>query len=136
MPIHDVYDQTLKIMARNYTPVFLHLAFPDTPVQLLGAVENVELALPTRPVDFVQRVEYDGQEYLLHLEFQLRHEAHFPRRLCYYHGALAEQFDLPVLTLVLYLRPRQAPLRARGPRSTPCHRTWATTPDGCSPPGR
>lgn len=110
MSIHDVFDQTLKIMARNYTAVFLQLAFPDIPVRLLGTVANVELALPVRPVDFLHRVEYDGQEYLLHIEFQLRHEANFPRRLCSYYGALTEQFDLPVLTLVLYLRPRQAPL--------------------------
>jgi hypothetical protein len=110
MPIRNVYDQTLKIMARNYTEVFLRLAFPETPVQLLGTLENVELSLPVRPVDFVHRVAYEGQEYLLHIEFQLLHETDFPRRLCGYYGALTEQFDLPVLTLVLYVRPRQSAL--------------------------
>jgi predicted transposase YdaD len=110
MPIHNIYDRTLKIMARHYTHVFLALAFPETPVRLLGTLENVELSLPVRPVDFIHRIEYEGQEYLLHLEFQLRHETDFPRRLCGYYGALTEQFDLPVLTLVLYVRPRQAAL--------------------------
>lgn len=60
MPIHDIFDQTLKIMARNYTQVFLRLAFPDAALQILGTMENVELALPIRPVDFIQRVEYAG----------------------------------------------------------------------------
>jgi hypothetical protein len=110
MPIRNVYDQTLKIMARKYAQVFLNLAFPDTPVQLLGTLENVELALPVHPVDFIHRVEYEGQEYLLHIEFQLVHEKDFPKRLCYYYGALSEQFDLPVLALVLYVRPRRAAL--------------------------
>ncbi len=110
MPIHNIFDQTLKIIARNYADVFLRLAFPDTPVHLIGTDLNVELALPVRPVDFIHRVEYEGQEYVLHIEFQLQHEADFPRRLCSYHGALTEQFKLPVLTLVLYLQARQAPL--------------------------
>ena len=99
MPIRNIFDQTLKIMARNYTHVFLHLAFPDQPVRLLGTVENVELALPVHPVDFVHRVEYEGQEYLLHIEFQLVHENDFPKRLCYYYGALGELFDLPVTSV-------------------------------------
>ena len=108
MTIHDIFDQTLKIIAREYTDVFLRLAFPGLKVRLLGTVQNVEIALPIRPVDFVHRVEYEGQEYLLHIEFQLRHDGDFPRRLCAYYGALTDQFDLPVLTLVLYLQPRQA----------------------------
>ncbi|HHN94507.1 MAG TPA: hypothetical protein ENK17_07045, partial [Anaerolineae bacterium] len=88
MTIHDLFDQTLKIIAREYTEVLLRLAFPGREVRLLGRVENVEIALPIRPVDFVHRVEYEGQEYLLHIEFQLRHEADLPRRLCSYHGTL------------------------------------------------
>jgi hypothetical protein len=104
----DLFDQTLKIIARNYAGTFLKLAFPDIPVRLLGVTENVELSLPSRPVDFVHRVEYEGQEYILHLEFQLEHEAGFPQRMCSYYGLLTEQFKLPVLSLALYLSPRKA----------------------------
>jgi hypothetical protein len=106
----DLFDQTLKIIARNYAGTFLQLAFPNIPVRLLGTAENVELSLPSRPVDFVHRVEYEGQEYILHLEFQYEHEADFPQRMCAYYGLLTEQFKVPVLSLALYLNPRKAAL--------------------------
>lgn len=104
----NIFDQTLKIIARNYADVFLRLAFPDLSIQLIGTEENVELALPMRSVDFVHRITHKGEPYLLHVEFQLKHEIDLPQRLHSYNGALAEQFDLPVVTLVLYLRPRQS----------------------------
>lgn len=106
----NLFDRTLKIIGRNYADLLLRLAFPDIPAQLVGTLENVELSLPVRPVDFVHRIEHAGQEYLLHIEFQLEHKADFPRRMHSYHGALTEQFKLPVLTLALYLRPRSSPL--------------------------
>ena len=104
----NLFDQTLKIIARNYAGTFLQLAFPGLAIRLLGTVENVELALPSRPVDFVHRVEYESQEYILHLEFQYEHEAGFRQRMCGYYGLLTEQFQLPVLSLALYLNPRKA----------------------------
>jgi len=107
----NIFDQTLKIITRHYADLLLRLAFPDAPVRLLGTLENVEIALPIHPVDFVHRVEYRGQEYILHIEFQLEHRANFPRRMCIYHGMLTEQFNMPVLTLVMYLKPRQASLQ-------------------------
>lgn len=108
LPKINLFDQTLKIIARNYAATFLRLAFPDKPIHLLGTVENVELVLPIRPVDFVHRVAHENQEYILHLEFQLEHEPSFPRRMGLYHNLLAEQFNLPVLSLALYLKPRKA----------------------------
>ena len=106
----NIFDRTLKIIARNYADLLLRLAFPDVPVRLVGTLENVELSLPVRAVDFVHRVEYEAQEYILHLEFQLEHQAGFPRRMCGYYGALTEQFEQPVMTLALYLKPRQSPV--------------------------
>jgi len=106
----SVFDRALKIIARHYADTLLDLAFPDLPVRLVGTVENVELALPARRVDFAHRVEHEGEEYLLHIEFQLKHEAELPRRMHLYHALLGEQFGLPVLSLVLYLQPRQGPL--------------------------
>ncbi|MEA3309072.1 MAG: hypothetical protein U9Q70_06130 [Chloroflexota bacterium] len=106
----NIFDRTLKIIARNYASTFLEMAFPELSLRLVGTLENVEISLPVRPVDFVHRLEYEGQEYLLHLEFQLEHEADFPRRMCRYYGLLTTQFELPVISLVLYLRPRQSEL--------------------------
>jgi len=106
----DIFDRTLKIIARDYAGLLLRLAFPNTPVRLLGVLENVELSLPVHPVDFVHRIEHGGQEHILHLEFQLEHQADFPRRMCSYYGALVEQFKLPVVAIALYLKPRRSPI--------------------------
>jgi hypothetical protein len=87
-PTVNLFARTLKVIARNHAALFLPLALPGAPVQLLGTLETVELSLPGRPVDFIHRIGYKEQEHILHLEFQLKHEADFPRRMCSYHGAL------------------------------------------------
>ncbi|MDQ3249162.1 MAG: hypothetical protein M3Q45_08140, partial [Chloroflexota bacterium] len=106
----NIFDRSLKVLARNHADLFLRLALPDLPVQLVGKLENVELSLPVQPVDFVHRVVYAGQEHLLHIEFQWEHFTDFPRRMCSCHGALTQQFKLPVLSFAFYLKYRQAPL--------------------------
>jgi predicted transposase YdaD len=106
----NIFDRTLKIISRNYADCLLRLAFPNIPIRLIGTLENIELSLPVQPVDFVHRIEDQGQEHILHIEFQLEHENEFPRRMCSYYGALTKQFDLPVVTLALYLRPRKSPI--------------------------
>ena len=40
----NIFDRTLKIIARNYADLLLRLAFPDVPVRLVGTLENVELS--------------------------------------------------------------------------------------------
>lgn len=108
----NLFDQTLKIIGRNYAASLLRLALPGVQARLLGTLENVELSLPVRPVDFLHRIECEGQECILHIEFQLEHEADFPRRMHSYHGALSEQFKIPVLSVALYLSPRLSELPA------------------------
>ena len=106
----NLFDQTLKIIGRNYADSLLRLALPGVRARLLGTLENVELSLPVRPVDFLHRIECEGQEHILHIEFQLEHEADFPRRMHSYHGALSEQFKIPVVSVALYLSPRLSEL--------------------------
>lgn len=78
MPKIHIFDRSRKVIARNHADLFLRLALPYAPIQLLGQPENVEVSLPVQPVDFVHRTLIDGQEHLLHLEFQLEHFADFP----------------------------------------------------------
>jgi len=103
----NIFDRTLKIMARNHAATFLKLAFPEQPIRLTGTLQNVELSLPVRPVDFVHKVIYQGDEYLFHLEFQLKHNDELPQRTFITSAELTHQFDLPVLTVILYLQPRE-----------------------------
>lgn len=106
----NVFDRVLKILARNYADSFLQLLLPNVSLRLVGTLENVELAIPEERVDFVHRVQWEEQEYLLHIEFQSEHRADVPERLFVYSALLTKQMGLPVITLVLYLRPREAPL--------------------------
>jgi len=66
----NIFDKVLKIIGRNYADDFLKVAFPNMPVMLVGTEENVEISLPEQPVDFMHRINYDGNEYILHIEFQ------------------------------------------------------------------
>jgi hypothetical protein len=103
----NIFDRTLKIMARNHADIFLRLAFPDKKTRLIGVVENVEISVSVKPVDFVHRVLFEGEESILHLEFQLEHQAGLPRRTFITSAELTDQFKRQVLSLILYLRPHQ-----------------------------
>ncbi len=104
------FDRVLKVLARDYADAFLQLVLPDVPLELVGVLENVELTVPEGRVDFVHRVLWEEQEYLLHIEFQVTHRADFPKRMFVYSALLTKQMDLPVITLVIYLAPRKKPL--------------------------
>lgn len=104
-----IYDRILKILARHYPEGFIRLALPGIRLQLTGTVENVELAVPSQWVDFVHRFETaPGEEFIFHLEFQTRYEPDFPRRMFVYSALLTVQFDLPVVSMALFLTPRLA----------------------------
>lgn len=106
----NIFDRTLKIIARNHAGTFLRLAFPDKETELLGVVENVEISLSVKPVDFVHRILYEEEERIFHLEFQLDHQADLPQRTFITSAELTDLFKEQVLSLILYLKPRQAPM--------------------------
>jgi len=106
----NVFDRVLKVIGRDYASLFLKLAFPELNLRLVETLENVEMTLPEKRVDFIHKVEWEDEEYLLHLEFQLRHRADFPRRMFHYSAMLSLQFGMPVLSLALYLEPRKKPI--------------------------
>jgi hypothetical protein len=106
----NVFDRVLKVLAREYVPQFLELALPGTPLQVVGTLENVELALPEERLDFAHRLVYGEHEYVLHIEFQTEHRADTPQRLFVYSALLTRQLRLPVLTVVFYLTRRSVPL--------------------------
>ncbi len=106
MATFNLFDRALKVLACHYAETFLRLAFPDAAVQVVGTEANVELALPEKWVDFIHRVRFNGREYVFHLEFQLEHRADLPKRVFIYSAGLTDKYDLPVVTLVLYLERR------------------------------
>ena len=111
MPIRDLFDRVLKVLARDYPRAFIEIAFPGIPFRLVARLQNVELGLPARRVDFVHRLlDPDGNEYLFHIEFQTRHEVSVPRNLFVYSALLTAQFDLPVISTVFHVMPRRKAL--------------------------
>jgi hypothetical protein len=48
----NIFDRTLKILARNHAATFLRLAFPNHNLQLLGTEENVEAITQVLKVSF------------------------------------------------------------------------------------
>jgi predicted transposase YdaD len=107
---HEIkpFDRALKIIGRNSPQTWLRLAFPNQPIELIGTLENVELSLPEQWVDFIHRVRIGSQEYLLHIEFQYQHRRDFPKRVFIYSAELTDQFQLPVISIVLYLKRRKS----------------------------
>ena len=111
MPIRDIFDRVLKVLARDYPRAFVEVALPEAPFRLVERLQNVELGLPTRRVDFIHRLlDPDGNEYLFHIEFQTRHDAYVPRKLFIYSALLTVKFELPVISTVFYVMPRRKAL--------------------------
>ena len=104
----NLFDRVMKILGRHYAESFLKLAFPDTDFQLVGTLENVEITLPDRRADFLHRLQVDGEEYLLHFEFQLQHRTDYPRNVFTFSGGLTDQHQKPTITIVLYLERRES----------------------------
>ncbi len=49
-------DRASKLVFKEYADLLLKLAFPDQKVRVVNVEENVEINLPTRPVDMVMTI--------------------------------------------------------------------------------
>jgi hypothetical protein len=45
MAEYHLFDRTLKIPARDHAELFVRLALPGAPVELIGSPQNVEISL-------------------------------------------------------------------------------------------
>jgi hypothetical protein len=108
----NLFDRVLKILARHYAEAFVRLAFPNRQIQLVGTLENVEVTLPDRRVDFLHQLLAGDREYLLHFEFQFEHKTDYPRDVFTYSAELTDQHKKPVISIVLYLERRESPIPA------------------------
>lgn len=108
MAITKPYDHIMKILARTYPEYFLELIFPGLPIQLVGTLDNVELALEIDRVDFLHQINIRGDDAFLHIDFEHRHKGPFPQRMFSYNGMLTElKKPIPVISVPIYLKPRQ-----------------------------
>jgi len=102
----NVIDRSLKALARRYPEPFAKVVLGSTEGVTVATIENPEINLPERRLDFVYGLHVDDGEYLLHLEFQLEHEADLPERMVVYHALLTAAYRRPVISAVIYLQRR------------------------------
>jgi predicted transposase YdaD len=93
------YDNVLKSLIegheREMVPVFLQEA------EFLQVL-NVEVLRPPLRVDRVYKVWYRDQEHILHLEFESGADSKMSYRLLSYHAYFLEQYELPVISIIVY----------------------------------
>ena len=88
------------------------------PVLLPGAVYeetlNVEISRSMMRADKVFKILYCGEEHVLHLEFETGSDKNLHSRLLVYNAVLYQDYQLPVITIVVYpfkVEPAVSPLR-------------------------
>ena len=101
------YDAVSKIIVQTYPEDVLFFAFGRAGVEVIEVLETEQPTVETRRTDSLIRVRIDGEEALVHCEFQTTDSTAVPmdRRMARYIGYLIERYGLPVLSFVIYLRP-------------------------------
>jgi predicted transposase YdaD len=110
-------DRVSKLLFRAYPDLVVKLAFPDQSVRVITVEENVEINLPTRPVDTVMTIatteEGVYRKLALHLEYYVKHGPDVPQTLFIYSGELTDRMQMPVVTVVVYSERRQKKSRVK-----------------------
>lgn len=96
-------DVPLKVLFQHYARDLLALT-GDLGAEVKSA-DVIEIQAVQRTVDYVLRLERDGETYLRHLEFQAEPDGEMAKRCFRYNSQLVLQHNLPVLTTVVYLFP-------------------------------
>ena len=100
------FDTVTKHLIHNYSHDFAHFAFPQDDVQVLGVVDTEQHTVKTHRTDSLIHVRIDGQEALVHHEFQTTDsQPPMPLRMVGYIGRGIEQYEVPIYSNVIYLRP-------------------------------
>jgi hypothetical protein len=103
----NVIDRSVKALARLSPQAFVKVALGETQGVTAETIENPEINLPERRLDFVYGLRWDDEECLLHLEFQMEHEPDVPKRMFTYNALLTAGFNKPVISAVIYLERRE-----------------------------
>ena len=94
------YDSSIKAILNEDAPAILPLLLPG--VEVLEILDVEILRSPMR-TDRVYRVLYRGKPHIFHLEFQAGRDDKMAFRMAVYHTQLLEKYELPVISMVVYL---------------------------------
>jgi predicted transposase YdaD len=110
------WDESMRVLVRKSPQAFVNLIIPQAHFvrECPHKLRNWQLE-----VDALLNVMIGDQELLLHLEFQTYHDATMPQRLLQYNVLIRSEYELPVISCVIYLlkggkRPA-SPLRWEAP---------------------
>ena len=101
-PLAQSWDDSLRKLVHTSPQAFVHLVDPEA--QYLHAIKE-KLKPLTREVDGLLLTQrHDGKQQLIHLELQSTNDPSMGDRMVLYHVLARTQYQLPVLSCVIYLR--------------------------------
>ncbi|MBU1706130.1 hypothetical protein KKG19_05405 [Patescibacteria group bacterium] len=103
-------DKSVKILAYHYPETFAEIIFGGKEFEVLESLRQVEVNIPQKRVDYVHRMVLEEEEVILHLEFQLIHKREVPENAFLYNAFLRTKFNLPIISVVIYLDPTKKEL--------------------------
>ena len=101
------YDAVSKRMVQAHPQDIIHLVFGRGGIEVRAILETEHPRVETRRMDSLILVRIDGEEALVHTEFQTADstDTPMPIRMASYIIRIIEQYRLPVYSFVIYLRP-------------------------------
>ena len=101
------FDTISKHLIQKYPNDFAGFTLGREDVEVLAVIDTEQLTVEARQMDSLIRVRIDGEEALVHNEFQTTDSTNppMPRRMAGYIGRAIEHHGLPIYSNVIYLRP-------------------------------
>ena len=101
------FDTISKHLIQKYPHDFAGFTLGREDVEVLAVIDTEQLTVEARQTDSLIRVRIDGEEALVHNEFQTTDSTNppMPRRMAGYIGRAIEHHGLPIYSNVIYLRP-------------------------------
>ena len=101
------FDTISKHLTQTYPDDFANFTLGREDVEVLAVIDTEQLTVEAHQTDSLIRVRIDGEEALVHNEFQTTDSTNppMPRRMAGYIGRAIEQHGLPIYSNVIYLRP-------------------------------
>ena len=101
------FDTISKHLIQTYPDDFAGFTLGREDVEVLAVIDTEQLTVEARQTDSLIRVRIDGEEALVHNEFQTTDSTNppMPRRMAGYIGRAIEHHGLTIYSNVIYLRP-------------------------------
>ncbi len=100
MTQHQPYDNALKSLMGDRAAEIIPQLVPEAEMVI---EQNVEIKRELLRADLVYFIHYKGEPHVLNMELQTGPDSHMDHRMLLYHVELHLEYELPVISVVLYL---------------------------------